>query len=296
MTVKKVIISGLFCFVTVCLSDRDNCLYAGEQKVCHEVSAQKELPDDEKQGNLRSSCVPTSFADAYAKITEEHVFFIKGKVLEVIHHGNRIKIIEDLKRNFNGDSTFIVWGAGDISARVDRLFDNDVNDTLLVLMTKNDLQENFLCPQCEQYEKPEDFMTLDCYLSALKLSNGYVSGRLINAGQDTTMLWSELQKMLEKDDGDSNDNISGKAAYLSQNVPNPSDGATLIKYRLPEGTVRAAITIYSTGGSVMKYIPLNVNEKNGTVTLSTSEYSPGIYLYTLTVNGAVLDSKKIIGK
>jgi hypothetical protein len=270
----------------------------GEQNVCHEVSVQEETPNDKKQGKdrpvLRSSCRPTSFADAYAKITEENVFFIKGKVLEVIHHGNRIKIIEDLKGNFNDDSTFTVWGAGSISARVDMLVNSDVNDTLLVLMKKTDLEENILCPQCGQYEKPEDFMTLGCYLSALKLSNGYISGRLIKAGQDTTMLWSELQKILEKDDGDSNDHIFGKTEYLSQNIPNPSNGSTLIKYSLPGGTARAAITIYSTSGSVVKYIPLNVSEKNGTITLSTSEYSSGIYLYTLTVNGIVLNSKRMI--
>jgi hypothetical protein len=271
----------------------------GESKVRHEVSVQEETPNDGKRGKdspvLRSSCLPTSFADTYARIAGDGVFFIKGKVLEVIHHGNRIKIMEDLKGNFNDDSTFIVWGSGDISARIDRLFNNNVNDTLLVVMTKTDLEENIYCPQCGQYEKPEDFMTFGCYPSALKLSGGYVSGRLTDALRDTTMLWLDLLNLLENG-ADSNDNIFEETAYLSQNMPNPSGGSTRIEYRLPGGTARAAITIYSTNGSVMEHIPLNVNERNGTITLSTSAYSSGIYIYSLTVNGIVLDSKKIIKK
>jgi hypothetical protein len=223
------------------------------------------------------------------------VFFIRGEVLEVIHHGNRIKIIEDIKGNFNDQSTFIVWGAGAISARVNSLYNNNVSDTLLVLMKKTDLQENTLCPQCEQYEQPEDFMTLGCYRSVLKLSNGYVSGRLINAMQDTTMLWSELQNRLNNDDN-GNDNVLETTAYLSQNIPNPSTGSVIIQYGLPKGTRRASITVYSASGSVIKTVSLNVNEINGSITLSTSEYSSGIYVYTLTVNGIVSLSKKLINK
>ncbi|MDR1224127.1 MAG: T9SS type A sorting domain-containing protein [Tannerella sp.] len=291
------IVSGLFGLVTVYLYGWNYCMHVGAQNVCHEVSVQEKTPDGEKdRPALRSSCMPTSFADAYAKITDENVFFIKGEVLEVIHHGNRIKIIEDLKGNFDGDPTFTVWGAGAASARVDQLADNDVNDTLLVLMKKTDLDENILCPRCGQYEKPEDFMTLGCYPSALKLSDGSVSGILLKAGQNATMRWSELLEILETDGGNSNGHLFGETAYLSQNTPNPSNGSTTIKYSLPGGAARAAITVYSTAGSAVEYIPLDVNEKSGVITLSTSEYSSGIYLYTLTVNGIVLDSKKIIKK
>jgi hypothetical protein len=287
---KKIRLAWLFYLVTVYLSGRDGCLYAG-------VSVQKETPGGEKdRPALRSSCMPASFADAYAKITEEEVFFIRGEVLEVIHHGNRIKIMEDLKGNFDGDPVFTVWGAGAVSARVDKLADNDVNDTLLVLMKKTDLEENIFCLHCGQYENAEDFMTLGCSPSALKLSGGSVSGILLKAGQKATMRWSELLEILETDGGSSNAHLSGETAYLSQNTPNPANGSTLIKYSLPGGTARAAITVYSTAGSAVEYIPLNVNEKNGTVTLSTSEYASGIYLYTLTANGIILDSKKIIKK
>ena len=48
------------------------------------------------------------------------------------------------------------------------------------------------------------------------------------------------------------DNTAGKISedgeYLSQNVPNPVDGSTVISYQLPEGTTQASIAVYSTGG------------------------------------------------
>ena len=92
----------------------------------------------------------------------------------------------------------------------------------------------------------------------------------------------------------SNDEIDVRNEYLSQNTPNPVDGSTVIKYNLPEGTTQAAIAIYSTNGSVVKIIPLNVSENNGTITLYASDIAKGINVYRLTANGVLLGSKKLI--
>jgi hypothetical protein len=93
-----------------------------------------------------------------------------------------------------------------------------------------------------------------------------------------------------------NGNILETTEYLSQNIPNPFTGTTTIKYSLPEGTTSAAITVYSTSGTVVKTVPLNVNNKSGSITLSSSEFTAGIYVYNLTANGAVLASKKMINQ
>lgn len=94
------------------------------------------------------------------------------------------------------------------------------------------------------------------------------------------------------------DNTAGKifedGEYLSQNVPNPIDGSTVISYQLPEGTTQASIAVYSTGGAVVKIIPLNVSGKNGYITLYTADLAKGINIYRLMVNGAVLSSKKLM--
>lgn len=93
-----------------------------------------------------------------------------------------------------------------------------------------------------------------------------------------------------------NEDIVSSTEYLSQNTPNPVNGNTQINYSLPEGTTSAAISFYSMNGSMVKNIPLNVNEKSGSITLSSSELSSGMYIYNLIANGVTLASKKMINQ
>jgi hypothetical protein len=137
------------------------------------------------------------FLVTYAKVeSDRNSYFIKGEVIEVVQHGNRIKIIEDIKKNFEDNDIITVWGAGKCN-RIDPLYESHVTDTLLLLITKTDLRENFICPQCEHYEQPNDYMTIGCYYSVLKLSSGIVSGRITDAHEEITMLWADLSKQLE---------------------------------------------------------------------------------------------------
>lgn len=57
----------------------------------------------------------------------------------------------------------------------------------------------------------------------------------------------------------SNNFIKSPLAYLEQNIPNPSDGSTIISYRLPANTMNAKIVIADIKGSVIKTI--NINSK-----------------------------------
>jgi hypothetical protein len=142
-------------------------------------------------------CMGQPFLVTYAKVkSDRNSYFIKGEVIEVVQHGNRIKIIEDIKKNFEDNDIITVWGAGKCE-RIDPLYDSHVTDTLLLLITKTDLKENFHCPQCEYHEQPNDYMTIGCYYSVLKLSNGTVSGRITDAYEEITMLWADLSEQLE---------------------------------------------------------------------------------------------------
>lgn len=87
-----------------------------------------------------------------------------------------------------------------------------------------------------------------------------------------------------------------KEEYLSQNVPNPFNGSTTIRYTLPQGATKAEIKIYSTSGALAKTVALNTGTNSGSITLSSSELSTGLYVYSLVVNGAVIDSKKMVNK
>jgi polyhydroxyalkanoate synthesis regulator phasin len=91
-----------------------------------------------------------------------------------------------------------------------------------------------------------------------------------------------------------NTEITVNSDFLSQNVPNPVDGSTVIKYSLPDGATLASIVIYSNNGSVVKIIPLDANTKSGSITLYASDLAKGINIYNLTANGVLLGSKRII--
>jgi len=81
--------------------------------------------------------------------------------------------------------------------------------------------------------------------------------------------------------------------YVSQNVPNPIEGTTIIKYRLPEGAQQSMLTVYSANGMVVKSILLDSKDTSGSVMLSASEFHQGTFIYKLSVNGIVLGVKKM---
>lgn len=83
------------------------------------------------------------------------------------------------------------------------------------------------------------------------------------------------------------------AAYLEQNVPNPSSGSTMIRYHLSSNTGNAKIVIADSKGRIIKSIALG-NAESGQITLSKGVLAAGTYTYTLQSNGKEMDTKKII--
>jgi hypothetical protein len=124
---------------------------------------------------------------------------------------------------------------------------------------------------------------------------------LVEAVKELQDRVEELERRIGSDIGVSprslpatNEEIAGSSEYLSQNVPNPVDGSTVISYSLPEGATQASIAIYSIGGSAVKIIPVDANAKSGSITLYASDLAKGINVYKLTANGIVLGTKKLI--
>lgn len=81
--------------------------------------------------------------------------------------------------------------------------------------------------------------------------------------------------------------------YLAQNVPNPFSASTVIKYELPTGAQKSYIGVYDMNGKELRLFPLSP-EKTGSVTIQGNELMPGMYLYSLIVDGNYFDSKKMI--
>jgi hypothetical protein len=83
------------------------------------------------------------------------------------------------------------------------------------------------------------------------------------------------------------------AARLDQNTPNPFHQSTAIRYFLPEKTANAEIRIFDMSGSVIKIIPLQ-QKGEGRVVIQAGELNPGTYTYTLTLDGAIVNSYKMV--
>jgi hypothetical protein len=81
---------------------------------------------------------------------------------------------------------------------------------------------------------------------------------------------------------------------LEQNIPNPFHENTTIKYYLPNGMRTASITISDLNGVQLKAFDLSGGKGFGQVLISGGAFAAGTYIYTLTVNGKAVDSKRMV--
>jgi hypothetical protein len=82
-------------------------------------------------------------------------------------------------------------------------------------------------------------------------------------------------------------------AALFENTPNPFSVNTEIKFILPAIYSSARIVIYDLQGAELKSYNLT-QHGNGSLTVGASELKAGMYLYTLFVNDAVIDTKRMV--
>jgi len=82
-------------------------------------------------------------------------------------------------------------------------------------------------------------------------------------------------------------------AFLYQNTPNPFSNETEIKYFVPENAENAVLYVFSLNGNMLLSKPLT-QTGNGSIIISNSELSAGMYVYTLTIDGVEVDSKRMI--
>ena len=80
--------------------------------------------------------------------------------------------------------------------------------------------------------------------------------------------------------------------YLGNSIPNPFNNSTQIPYFIPKGS-KAVLEIHNTKGELIK--TYNLTEGRDKLQVSLTEYSSGIYFYTLTIDdGRIIRHKKMI--
>ena len=86
-----------------------------------------------------------------------------------------------------------------------------------------------------------------------------------------------------------------KLAYkLEQNYPNPFQGRTSIEYSIPDDEKNASIMVFNMTGKLLKEFKLR--EKSGKIEITSDEFQPGIYLYSLISDNNEIITKKMIVK
>jgi len=95
------------------------------------------------------------------------------------------------------------------------------------------------------------------------------------------------------EDPTSVESVRNSGYLLSQNVPNPFYQTTTISYNLPLGSLEADLKVFNIQGALVKAIRIKGNG-NGIVSFVRGELVNGMYIYTLNVDGRVIDTKKMI--
>jgi hypothetical protein len=82
-------------------------------------------------------------------------------------------------------------------------------------------------------------------------------------------------------------------AYLLQNTPNPSNGRTMIQYFVPENLNNVQIELRDVKGVLVETIDVEASGMDEVI-INSSRYQSGTYLYYLSIDGKVIDSKVMI--
>ncbi|MDR2083814.1 MAG: C25 family cysteine peptidase [Bacteroidales bacterium] len=111
--------------------------------------------------------------------------------------------------------------------------------------------------------------------------------------EKTEVLLAGLPK-IEKTQTENYNKQNNSKGILSQNIPNPATGSTIINYEIfTEGNVE--VRIYNTLGQLIKNsIQGKLNKGNYQTQISLSDISTGIYYYVLYINNEKADARKLV--
>lgn len=79
---------------------------------------------------------------------------------------------------------------------------------------------------------------------------------------------------------------------LLQNVPNPFNGETRIRYELSKTAADACIGIYKLDGQEVSIYA--IHDLQGELVINSGKLKPGMYIYSLIVEGQVADTKRMV--
>ena len=86
---------------------------------------------------------------------------------------------------------------------------------------------------------------------------------------------------------------SVKRAWLGQNAPNPFGSSADVRLSVPSDAKSATLCVYDMTGKQLRQI--SVSDRGETVvSLSADGLSAGMYLYSLIVDGSLIDTRRMV--
>lgn len=82
-------------------------------------------------------------------------------------------------------------------------------------------------------------------------------------------------------------------AFLYQNIPNPFTFNTEIKYYIPENSNNAVLYVFNLQGNLLMSEKI-FDTGNGSIAINGSLLNPGMYVYSLLIDGQEVDTKRMI--
>ncbi|MCL2040822.1 MAG: T9SS type A sorting domain-containing protein [Bacteroidales bacterium] len=90
--------------------------------------------------------------------------------------------------------------------------------------------------------------------------------------------------------GDAQESVTEPVITKNQAYPNPATSVVTIDYALNKSN--AQISLYNILGVRVHEQPLDSQE--GTATINISDFAPGVYFYTIKVDGKAVETKKLV--
>jgi hypothetical protein len=81
-------------------------------------------------------------------------------------------------------------------------------------------------------------------------------------------------------------------ASLQQNIPNPFNQSTVIRYTLPQVYASAQLVVSNTAGVIVRKIPLQPGTNS--ITIESGALAVGVYYYALYVDSRLVDAKQMV--
>ncbi|MEM9679716.1 MAG: T9SS type A sorting domain-containing protein, partial [Bacteroidota bacterium] len=94
-------------------------------------------------------------------------------------------------------------------------------------------------------------------------------------------------------DGNGNGDVSRNGPALYQNIPNPFNETSSIRYYLPQTVGSANIVFSDTSGKILSNVTLRDRGEQEMI-INKQGLSAGMYYYTLYIEGRKFDTKKMI--